>query len=95
MFKLVVFLALFALAAAAPAPGLVAAHSVPVVVGSVPTSISHQSQSIVHSHAAVVAPVVHTAPLVHHAVAYHAAPGIFAPHAYGLHHGIHHGVVFH
>lgn len=81
MFKLVVLSALFALTVAAPAPGLLAAHPVAysAVVGSVPTSISHQSSSIVHS-AAITSPVVHAAPLVHAApvVSAYAAPAVVA-----------------
>ncbi|XP_017779018.1 PREDICTED: larval cuticle protein F1-like [Nicrophorus vespilloides] len=63
MFKLVVLSALLAVVAAAP--GLYTsplAYSA-AVVGSVPTSVSHQSSSVVHS-AALTAPVVHTAPVV-------------------------------
>ncbi|KAJ8924901.1 hypothetical protein NQ315_001058 [Exocentrus adspersus] len=58
MFKLVVLSVLLALAAARPS--LVYSTA---VVGSLPTSISHQSSAIVHN-AALVAPVVHAAPLV-------------------------------
>ncbi|XP_054085129.1 larval/pupal cuticle protein H1C isoform X2 [Zeugodacus cucurbitae] len=88
MYKLFVLAALVAVAAAAPshlyespvvysAPAAVAYHEpvlakVGSVVKSIPTAVSHQSQSIVHSSAHVVedvvAPVVktiHSAPLVH------------------------------
>ncbi|XP_054733623.1 cuticle protein LPCP-23-like [Anastrepha obliqua] len=89
MFKLVVFSALLAVAASAPgfieshpvvysAPAI-AVHEpvltkVGAVVKSIPTSISHQSQSVVHSSAhyvePIVAPVIKTsyvaaAPVVH------------------------------
>ncbi|RZC34727.1 hypothetical protein BDFB_013455, partial [Asbolus verrucosus] len=68
MFKLVVLSALLAIAAARPgflAPTVYSS----AVVGSVPTSISHHSSSVVHS-AAIATPVVHAAPIV----AAHAAP---------------------
>ncbi|XP_044736408.1 cuticle protein 10.6-like [Chrysoperla carnea] len=83
MFKLVVLSALIALTVAAPsglhgvvtyqaAAPIITAHS--TVIGSVPTSISSQSSSVVHS--AALAHAVHAAPAV--AVAHHAAPLITA-----------------
>ncbi|CAH0547455.1 unnamed protein product [Brassicogethes aeneus] len=84
MFKLVVLSALLAIAAARP--GYLAAPAVysSAIVGSVPTSISHSSSSIVHSHAPVAysaysapivaAPVVHSASLIHSAPLVHSAP---------------------
>lgn len=76
MFKLVVLFAIVAVAVAKPS------HLAPIayhtaVVGSVPTSISEHSSSIVHS-AALVAPVVHAAPIVHAAPVLHAAPLVAA-----------------
>ncbi|XP_037934394.1 retinin-like [Teleopsis dalmanni] len=84
MFKLVVLSALLAVAAARPglvespvvysAPAAIAVHEpalakVGAVVKSIPTAVSHQSQTIVHSSAHVVedvvAPVVKTTPVVH------------------------------
>lgn len=62
MFKLVVLLALVAITVAKPGYLAPAAYST-AVVGSIPTTISQQSSSIVHS-AALVSPVVHTAPIV-------------------------------
>jgi hypothetical protein len=85
MFKLVVLSALLAIAAARP--GLLAPTVYSsAIVGSVPTSISHHSSSVVHS-AAFAAPVVHAAPLVtaHAApiVTAHAAPVISTYAAHG------------
>lgn len=78
MYKLVVLFALVAVAVAKPSYLAPAAYST-AVVGSVPTTISQQSSSIVHS-AALVSPVVHAAPLVAAAPAvvstYAAAPVI-------------------
>lgn len=91
MFKLVVLFALLALTSAAPAPGVLATHAVPLVhstvIGSIPTTISHQSNSVVHSAAIVhSAPIVHAAPLVHHAdLALSAAPLAFGHHGLLLH----------
>ncbi|XP_017773265.1 PREDICTED: endochitinase A-like [Nicrophorus vespilloides] len=63
MFKLVVLSALLAVVAAAPGLYTAPLAYSAAVVGSVPTSVSHQSSSVVHS-AALTAPVVHTAPVV-------------------------------
>lgn len=76
MFKLVVLSALLAFAVAKPSLLAPAVYS-SAIVGSVPTSISHQSSSIVHS-AALAAPVVHAAPLV---TAHVAAAPLVAAHA--------------
>nr|XP_022901969.1 cuticle protein 64-like [Onthophagus taurus] len=69
MYKLVV-LALFFVAVSAAPSLLHAPLAYSTVVGSIPTSISHQSSSVVHS-AAIAAPVVHAAPVV---ATYAAAP---------------------
>ncbi|XP_019876229.1 cuticle protein 16.5 [Aethina tumida] len=71
MFKLVVLSALLAIAAARPGLLAPAVYS-SAIVGSVPTSISESSSSIVHS--AALAPVVHAAPVVHSAPLVAAAP---------------------
>lgn len=60
MFKLVVLFALVALAIAKPGNLAPLGYST-AVVGSVPTTISQQSSSIVHN-AALVSPVVAAAP---------------------------------
>ncbi|ALC43953.1 CG13063 [Drosophila busckii] len=89
MFKLVVLSALLAIAAARPghlyesplvysAPATTIVQEpvlakVGAVVSSVPSSVSHQSQSVVHSHAHyaqdIVAPVVKSTPVVSYAAA--------------------------
>ncbi|EDW17406.1 larval/pupal cuticle protein H1C [Drosophila mojavensis] len=108
MFKLVVLSALLAVAAARPgnlyeSPLVYAAPAATVVqesvlakvgsvVKSVPTSVSHQSQSVVHSSAHVVedivAPVVKSTPVVSYAAAapvvhtsYAAAPVVHTTYA--------------
>lgn len=108
MFKLVVLSALLAVAAARPgnlyeSPLVYAAPAATIVqepvlakvgavVKSVPTSVSHQSQSVVHSSAHVVedivAPVVKSTPVVSYAAAapvvhtsYAAAPVVHTTYA--------------
>lgn len=87
MYKLVVLFALVAVAIAKPSYLAPAVYST-AVVGSVPTTISQQSSSIVHS-AALVSPIVHAAPIVAAAPAvvstYGAAPVIssYGPHFIG------------
>lgn len=79
MFKLVVLFALVAVAVAKPSYLAPAAYST-AIVGSVPTTISQQSSSIVHS-AALVSPVVHAAPVVHSAPLVAAAPAVVSAYA--------------
>ncbi|XP_050519504.1 uncharacterized protein LOC114340796 [Diabrotica virgifera virgifera] len=72
MYKLVVLFAVLAAVSARPSHLLTPVVHSAAVIGSVPTSISEHSTSIVHNHALVhAAPVVHSAPLIH---TVHAAP---------------------
>ncbi|CAH1155449.1 unnamed protein product [Phaedon cochleariae] len=86
MFKLVVLCALAAVAAAKPGHLLAPTLYSSAVVGSVPTSVSHQSSSVVHS-AALVSPVVHSAPLLHAAPIVHTAPIVHSAYTAPLVHG--------
>ncbi|KAI8120225.1 hypothetical protein FF38_09549 [Lucilia cuprina] len=107
MFKLVVLCALLAVAAARPgylsahgpllysAPATVihepAYAKVGAIVKSIPTAVSHQSISQVHSSAHVVQPIV--APVVKTTIAaapiLHAAPVVHAPAISYAAHGLH------
>ncbi|XP_028141605.1 larval cuticle protein F1-like [Diabrotica virgifera virgifera] len=80
MYKLVVLFAVLAAVSARPSHLLTPVVHSAAVIGSVPTSVSEYSSSIVHDHA-LVSPVVHAAPVLHaspvvHSV--HAAPVVHA-----------------
>lgn len=91
MFKLVVLFALLAVAASAPAPGLLAAAPLAYtsVVGHAPATISHTSSSVVHS-AALAAPVVAAHPVVSYA-----APAVYAAPAHVAAYSVHPAPVYH
>lgn len=81
MFKLVVLFAVLAIVSAKPTLLTPVVHSA-AIVGSVPTSISEHSTSIVHDHA-LVSPVVRAAPLLHAAPivqTYVDAPAVVSTH---------------
>ncbi|CAG9827633.1 unnamed protein product [Diabrotica balteata] len=80
MYKLVVLFAVLVAVSARPSLLTPVVHSA-AVIGSVPTSISEHSSSIVHNHA-LVSPVVHAAPVVHSAPLIHAVHAAPVVHAY-------------